>query len=195
MTRARGLLWVCVVAFAGGFALLGVLRQRAFATGRFDLGNMTQAVWSTAHGRFLETTDLSGEQISRLGAHFDPILAAFAPLWWLWPDPSLLVVAQAVAVAIGAPAAFKLARRHLDSEAAGVAFAVAYLAYPPVQWLVVNEFHPVALAAPLLLWGFWFLEDDRLVAFAAVAGVACLTKDEPLDEIVAAIKKAAGRGA
>jgi len=186
VTRARGLLWVCVVAFAGGFALLGVLRQRAFATGRFDLGNMTQAVWSTAHGRFLETTDLSGEQISRLGAHFDPILAAFAPLWWLWPDPSLLVVAQAVAVALGAPAAFKLARRHLDSEAAGVAFAVAYLAYPPVQWLVVNEFHPVALAAPLLLWGFWFLEDDRLVAFAAVAGVACLTK-EHVGLVVAAI--------
>ena len=115
-----------------------------------------------------------------------PDLAAFAPLWWLWPDPSLLVVAQAVAVALGAPAAFKLARRHLDSEAAGVAFAVAYLAYPPVQWLVVNEFHPVALAAPLLLWGFWFLEDDRLVAFAAVAGVACLTK-EHVGLVVAAI--------
>ncbi len=177
MTRPRPLLWTATGAFACGFAALAVLRDRAFATGRFDLGNMTQAVWSTRHGRFLEVTDLSGEQISRLGAHFDPILAVFAPIWVLWPDPSLFLVVQAAAVALGAPAVFLLARRRLESERAGLAFGLAYLLYPPVQWLVVNEFHPVALATPLLLWAFWFLEDDRLVAFAIVAGAACLTKE------------------
>ena len=186
MTRPRALLWAATAAFGAGFAALAVQRHRAFATGRFDLGNMTQAVWSTAHGRFLEMTDLSGEQISRLGAHFDPILAAFAPLWLVWPDPSLLLVVQAIAVALGAPAVFLLARRHLGSDAAGLAFALAYLLYPPVQWLVVSEFHPVALATPLLLWGFWFLEDDRLVAFGVVAAVACLTK-EHVGLVVAAI--------
>jgi uncharacterized membrane protein len=173
----RLLLSAGTAAFAAGFAALAVLRHLAYSTGRFDLGNMTQAVWSTAHGRFLETTDLTGAQISRLGAHFDPILAAFAPLWLAWPDPTLLLVAQAIAVALGAPAAFLLARKHLGSERAGLAFALVYLLYPPVQWLVVMEFHPVALATPLLLWGFWFLDEDRLVSFAVVAGIACLTKE------------------
>jgi uncharacterized membrane protein len=186
VTRAWALLWAATAAFGVGFAALAVERHRAFATGRFDLGNMTQAVWSTAHGRFLELTDLSGGQISRLGAHFDPILAAFAPLWLLWPDPSLLLVVQAFAVALGAPAVYLLARRHLGLEAAGLAFALAYLLYPPVEWLVVSEFHPVSLATPLLLWGFWFLEDDRLVAFGVVAALACLTK-EHIGLVVAAI--------
>ena len=186
MTRARLLLWAATGAFAAGFGALAVLRHRAFSTGRFDLGNMTQAVWSTAHGRFLETTDLSGEQISRLGSHFDPILAAFTPLWVAWPDPSLFVVVQAVAVALGAPAVFLLARKHLGSERAGLAFALVYLVYAPVQWLVVTEFHPVALATPLLLWGFWFLDEDRLVPFAVVAAVACVTK-EHIGLVVAAL--------
>jgi uncharacterized membrane protein len=177
VTRPRLLLWAATAAFACGFAALSVLRHESFATGRFDLGNMTQAVWSTTQGRFLETTDLSGVQISRLGAHFDPILAAFAPLWWLWPDPTLFLVTQAVAVALGAPAVFLLARKHVGSERAGLAFSLAYLLYPALQWLVVMEFHPVALATPLLLWGFWFLDEDRLVAFAMVAAVACLTKE------------------
>ena len=177
MTQPRLLLWAATASFACGFAALSVLRHEAFATGRFDLGNMTQAVWSTTQGRFLETTDLSGTQISRLGAHFDPILAVFAPLWWLWPDPTLFLVTQAVAIALGAPAVFLLARKHLGSERAGLAFALAYLLYPALQWLVVMEFHPVALATPLLLWGFWLLDEDRLVAFAAVAAVACLTKE------------------
>ena len=159
------------------FGAASVLRHRAFGTGRFDLGNMTQAVWSTANGDFLSVTDVHGEQISRLGAHFDPILAALAPLWWLWPDPELLLVVQAVAVASERCPVYWLARKHLDSERARAALAVAYLLYPPTQWLTVSDFHPVALACPLLLFAWWYLDEDRLVAFALLAAVAMPTKE------------------
>ena len=75
MTPSR-FVWLAMAAFAAGFGALAVLRHRAFGSGRFDLGNMTQAVWSTANGDLLSVTDVHGEQISRLGSHFDPILAA-----------------------------------------------------------------------------------------------------------------------
>ena len=186
MIRPRAVLWAAVAAFGVGFSALAILRHLALGSGRFDLGNMTQAVWATAHGDVLEITDLQGRQISRLGAHFDPILAAFAPLWRVWPDPSLLLVTQAVAVGLGAVPVYWLARKHLASERSAVALALAYLLYPPVQWLVVDDFHPVALATPLLLFAFWFLDEDRLVPLAAAAGLACLTKEQiPL--VVAAI--------
>ena len=112
MTRRvtpRALLWGAVAAYAVGFSALSVLRHRAFQTGRFDLGNMVQAVWSTAHGRPLEVTNLAGEQTSRLGSHVDPILAVFAPLWLAWPSPDVLVASQALAVALGALPVFWLA--------------------------------------------------------------------------------------
>ena len=75
---------------------------------------------------------------------------------------------QAVAVALGAVPVFLLARKHLGSERAGLGFALVYLLYPPTQWLVVDDFHPVALATPLLLGAIWFLDEDRLLPFAAV---------------------------
>lgn len=175
--RWRVVLWAAIASFAVGFGTLSVLRHLAFNTGRFDLGNMVQAVWSTAHGDVLAVTNLRGEQISRLGVHFDPILAAFAPLWWVWPDPTMLVAVQAAAIALGAVPVFLLARKHLGTERAGVAFALAYLLYPPTQWLALNEFHAVALATPLLLLAFWYLDEDRLAAFAVVAALACLTKE------------------
>ena len=155
---------------------LAVLQQRAFETGRFDVGNLTQAVWSTAHGRVLEITDLQGDQISRLGAHFDPLIVLLAPLWWLWPHPSLLLVVQAVSVALGAVPVFLLARKHLGTDWAGLGLALVYLLYPPTQWLVVDDFHPVALATPLLLGAIWFLDENRLLPFALCAGAACLTQ-------------------
>ena len=178
MSRPGRLTAAGVVAFAAGLGALAVLQHRAYWSGRFDLGNLTQAVWSTAHGDPLTVTGLKGQQFSRLGAHFDPIVATLAPLWWVWPDPSLLLVVQAVAVATGAFPVYLLARRHLASDWAAAGFGLAYLLHPATQWLVLDDFHPVALATPLLLWGFWFLDGDRLVAFAAVAVAACLTKEQ-----------------
>jgi uncharacterized membrane protein len=166
------------VAYAAGFAALSVLRHRAFMTGRFDLGNMVQAVWWTAHGHPLQMTNLHGQQISRLAAHVDPILALFGPLWWIWPSPDLLLVTQALAVAAGAWPVFLLARKHLGSPRAGLGFALAYLLYPATGWLTLNEFHPVALATPLLLYAFWYLDNDRLLAFALCAVAAAACKEE-----------------
>ena len=169
--------WLAAAASAGVFGTASILRHRAFDSGRFDLGNMTQAVWSTANGDFLSVTDVHGEQISRLGSHFDPILAALAPLWLVWPDPELLLVVQAVVVASGAIPVYWLARKHLDSEWPAAALAVAYLAYPPVQWLTMSDFHPVALACPLLLFAWWHLDERHLWTFGLLAALAIATKE------------------
>src|SRR5207253_3938338 len=116
--------------------------------------------------------------ISRLAAHVDPILALFSPLWWIWPSADLLLAVQAIAVALGALPVYRLAHKHLGSERAALGFALAYLLLPAVQALTLNEFHPVALACPLLLYAFWFLDSDRLVPFAALAVLAAATKEE-----------------
>jgi uncharacterized membrane protein len=172
------LLLAGAAAWIAGFAALSVLRQLAFTTGRFDLGNMVQAVWSTAHGDPLRVTDVHGDQVSRLAAHVDPILVLFAPLWWIWPSANLLLVAQALAIGLGALPVFWLARKHLGSARAGLGFALAYLLYPATGWLTLNEFHPVALATPLLLYAFWFLDEDRLLPFALFAVAAAACKEE-----------------
>ena len=124
---------------------------------------MVQAVWSTAQGRPLETTDIAGDQFVRLGAHVDPILVLFTPLAWTGALPQALLVAQAVIVAAGALPAYWLGRRWLGDERLAVAAAAVYLLYPPLQWATLTEFHPVTLAAPLLLFCIWAAEERRYV--------------------------------
>jgi uncharacterized membrane protein len=174
--------WAAVIglaaAFAAAFAVLGVRRHDGFFTARYDLGNMTQAVWSVAHGGLLRVTDPSGIQMSRLGAHVDPILAAFAPLWRLWPDPRMLIVAQALAVASAAIPAFLIARRWLVHDGLAVAFAAATLLLPALQWATLFDFHPVALAMPLLLWCVWAADTRHDVTLGVVAALAALTKEQ-----------------
>ncbi len=176
--RPELIVWAMMAAFSVVFSYLAVARQRAFWTGRFDLGNMVQAVWSTAQGRPLETTDVGGVQFVRLGAHVDPILVLFTPLAWTGALPEALLVAQVLIVASGALPAYWLGRRWLADTRLAVAAAAVYLLYPPLQWTVVTEFHPVALAAPLLMFCIWAAEERRFMTLTIFAVLAALTKEE-----------------
>lgn len=174
--------WLAVAglsaSFAAAFAFLAVRRHDGFFTARYDLGNMTQAVWSVAHGQLLRVTDGDGTQMSRLGGHIDPILALFAPLWRLWPDPRMLLVVQAVAIASAAIPAFLLARRWLADDRLAVTFAAVTLLYPALQWATLFDFHPVTLAAPLILWCVWAADTRHDVVLAICAVLALMTKEQ-----------------
>ena len=176
--RAALLVWGLAAAWAGLFAWLSVQRYRGFSTGRFDLGNMVQAVWSTANGNFLDTTDVTGIQFNRLGAHVDPVLALFAPLWMVWSSPEMLLVAQAVIVALGALPAFWLGRRWLGDDRLAMAGAVAYLMAPGVMHATLFDFHPVTLAAPLLMFCIWAAEEARWVTLGLCATLAVLCQEQ-----------------
>lgn len=167
------------ILFTVIYALLSWLKYRAYMDARFDLGNMVQAVFNTAHGRFLEITtgELEPRQMSRLGSHVDPILALFAIPWLVWPSPVLLLVGQAAVVATGAWPAYRLGTRGTRDPTAGAFFAGAYLLYPATGFLVLNEFHPVALATPLLLWAFLYMEEDRWVRAAVFLVLAAACKE------------------
>jgi uncharacterized membrane protein len=176
LTRQAGtaVVLLSATAWAVGFAVLGVNRHEQYGSARFDLGNMVQAVWNTAHGHFLETTLGTGEQASRLASHVDPILAVFAPATLFLPTAEVLIVAQAIVLAAGAWPVLALARRHLESEAAAVFLALGYLVSPWIAWETQTDFHPVALAITLFLFGVWFLDSGRYVPFAAATALALL---------------------
>ena len=178
---ARRVVYAGVASYAVLFIFAAVMHYAVFLTARPDLGHMVQAIWTTLHGHFLETTTLTGRQMSRLGVHVDPFLVLLVPFYWLWSSPLLLVVVQAVAVASGALPVYWLARKHLDSDRAGAHFAFAYLLYPATQFnafTITSSFHSVAIAVPLILFAIWFLDEDRLLSFALVALLAATTKEE-----------------
>ena len=178
LARPTTVVWGASLLWLATFLTISVRAYRAFLDHRFDLGNMTQAVWSTAHGHPLESTALTGEQITRLGAHVDPILALFAPLWWIWSSPVMLLTAQIIALAAGALPTFWLARKYLLSDRAAMCMAFTYLLYPGLQWRALNEFYPSVFAVPLVLFAIWYLDEDKLVRFAVFASLVLASRED-----------------
>jgi uncharacterized membrane protein len=188
LTRAGALLVaLSAAAWTTAVGWLALWRHDEFLSHRYDLGNMVQAVWSSANGRLLEVTDgPTGEQVVRFAGHVDPALLLFVPLWWIHSGPESLILGQAAALAAGLYPVVRLALKYTGSGAAAALLGSWYLAFPWVIWNSLNDVHPVTLAIPLLLYAIWFLDEHHLGRFAVVAALA-LTTGELIGLSVAAL--------
>jgi len=169
------LLWVAIAGFFLYFSFLAFARHDNFYSLRIDLGNMNQTVWNVVHGNGFTLTDPQGAaQISRLGIHADFLLALIAPLYMLWQDPRMLLLLQACIVSLGALPVFWIAADILRSRRLAYLFAAAYLLYPPVERIMLHDFHAVALSMTFLLFAYWYMHTKRygyFVLFAVLAGL------------------------
>jgi uncharacterized membrane protein len=157
------------------------LQHQAFGTG-YDLGIYDQVVWNIAHGRYFMTTLVY--ETNGYYDHFEPILTAVAPLYWIWPDVRVLLTLQSVALALGSLPIYLFARRRLAAftrfpTLVALLLAAAYLAFPPLHSANLNDFHEVALLPPLLGFALYGLfTGQRRVMFISLA--LCLMVKEDL---------------
>ncbi len=175
--------WLLILLYIGLFGWQSIARHQAFATNAYDMGNVNQAFWNTVHGRPLHFTNWRGVELdlandSRLAMHVEPIYFLLAPIYWLWQQPETILLLQTIILALGALPVFWLARDRLGSHLAGVLFAAVYLLFPGLEAANMWEFHAVALAAPLLLFAFYYGQKSRWFLLWFFALLAMATKEE-----------------
>jgi uncharacterized membrane protein len=139
---------------------------------------MNQTVYNTSRGRFLEMTNQEfRKNISRLAIHFDPLLALFAPFYWFFSGPEILLIGQTIILASGALAIFLIGQKILKDKKMALIFAVSYLFFWPVERANLFDFHAVTLATAFILWAIYFsLQKNHLVTLLFIF-LALLTKE------------------
>jgi uncharacterized membrane protein len=192
-----GLMMALYLAYFGWFTLRA---YDVFVPQAADLGIYDQAVWNTVHGRPFRST-LEEPFDNLLADHFEPILLLVGLSYLLWASPKALLLIQSAALALGALPVYWLARDGLAAALSGtpspapgagepdrpsappivpvvaLAFALAYLLSPPVHSANVYEFHPSALAIPLLLYTVYFLRKRRFVFYFLFLALTMSTKE------------------
>jgi uncharacterized membrane protein len=162
--------WIAAALYACVFACLETYRWRIWSFGS-DTGTFMQAVLD-APGGFRD----GPEGGSHFYFHFSPILAALYPFARLAHSGLVLQIAQAVLVALSAPAVFALFSPYVPEQ---VAFRLALLAlaYPPLAAIAFGEFHELAFF-PVLAIGLLWAADRGRWAWFALFGTACLLTRE-----------------
>lgn len=160
------------------FSYLSIKRYKTLNSYYYDLGIMNQVVYNTSRGRILQMTnqDLM-KNVSRFAIHFDPILAFFAPFYWIYPGPEILLVGQTIVLGFGALAVFLIGKKILKNKLISLLFSICYLFYFPVQRTVLFDFHAVALSTTFLLFALYFQEIKKWRWFYFFVFLSLLTKE------------------
>jgi uncharacterized membrane protein len=185
----RGQAWLAwaflilvMIAYSLEMSHQAILRYETFKATAFDLGNMDQVLWNTIHGRPFQFTNQAIDWYgppTRLAVHFEPIILPLSLLYAFHADPRILLVFQTLALAAGALPVFLLTRKLIPAwPLLGTLMATAYLMSPALLGLNIFDFHPVALATPLLLYALLALEYRRLVWFVILCILAASTKED-----------------
>jgi uncharacterized membrane protein len=165
--------------FAAYFGAITVVMQQKVITSRFDLGNMSQIVWNTSHGRIFQMTDPYGKEVvSRYAYHADIFLVLLAPFYWVYPHPETLLIIQAILVAFGGWFVFRLAKRILGHEWLAAVLALSYLFYPTLQRAVLFDFHPLTVASMFALGMVLYYLEKHWWKFAIFTVLFVLCKEE-----------------
>jgi uncharacterized membrane protein len=178
--------WVLLILVTLGYiAWMGyqtVLRYDSFKATAFDLGNYDQAIWNTIHGHLFAVTNRGQDWYgppTRLGMHFEPILLPISLLYLVVPDARTLLILQTVGLASGALPVFLLTRKYVPKlPLAAPAMAAGYLLNSGVIGLNIFDFHPVSLAAPLLLYAVLALSYRRTGWFLLACLLAASCKED-----------------
>ena len=173
--RPEAMLGLGLFLYTGAFTTLLLLRHRAFTTFALDLGIFVQATWLLAHGK---TPFVTLRGLHAFGDHSSFILLLVAPLYRIFDTPTTLFILESAAVAIGALPLYWLSRDRLPGRWLPLLVPFLYLLSPSTEYVNAFEFHPEALAMPLVLFAFYFGLKGRNVLFAVCAVLAASCKED-----------------
>jgi uncharacterized membrane protein len=178
---------VVTAAAAAAYSAFALVRFYTFQSTSYDLVIFDQAVRSYAHFRpgisvIKGVHNGFGPDFSILGDHWSPILAALAPLYWIFKTPETLLVAQAVLFALAIPPLWVFTRRAFGGggKATAAAYFVsgAYALSWPIASAVAFDFHEVAFAPVLMAVALERLQAGRLrTALIALAALLLVKED------------------
>ncbi len=160
---------------AGAYSAISLDRFDHFGANGFDLGIQDQAIWGYGRLEVIPNTVLGIPNL--LGDHFNPILAVLAPFRLVWDSASVLLVAQAVLLALaGIPIYLWGAQRM--GRLAGLAFLASYLVFWGVLAGVVFDFHHVVFAVPAISTALYATLNRHNRLLWAMVAVAMLTRED-----------------
>lgn len=155
-----------ILAALASFALVAmpVLQLRTMHTAVADMGVYTNYFWVLGH-----------HQWERLGfGHVTPLLMAYFPLWQLHSSPEILLLQQSATLLVGGYVFVKLGR---ELKLPGWLCPLAYLAYFPIWYNALFDFHPDHMGIPIGL-AFYLFVQKRQWKRALLAGMLlCLVKE------------------
>ena len=173
-------LWFCVVANRSAERVLGLDNVENYGLAVFcqlfwgwsELGEWAQ----TIHFGYVDSWMWSGHRVGWL-----PFVGW---IYGLDPDPVWLTRIQIAIVSLGALPAWGMGRDEIHQRWGGVVGLVAYLGFPPLAALALQDYQDLVLCIPFILGAVWQCRKGSTLGFTLFALAACMCREELIPMVV-----------
>ena len=159
---------------AGSYSTISLYRHNRFGS-TIDLATQGQTVWGYSRFEIIPNTVIGIPNL--LGDHFHPILMLLAPLFWIWDSAAVLLIAQAVLLAVAGIPLYLWGTQRLG-KIGGLAFQAAFYVYWGILAGVLFDFHHVVVAVAAVSWALYATVTGRNRLLGAMVAVAMLSRED-----------------
>ena len=146
-------------------------------TFKYDTGNMTQLLYTTLHGNFLQFTDYNGQNVFRFSEHIDPTILLALPFYVLVKSPKTLMFVQSLFIILSIIPLFKISQIKLKNKWLSTLIVLIFLVSPVVGNLLVSDFHAVAFCILFILLAYLYLLQKKTFLYFLFFILAILSKE------------------
>ncbi len=168
------IIWL-IIFFAFIYSYVSVVKHHKFQTFAWDLAFFDELIWKVSQG--IEPRS-SFNNLHILGDHFQPIILLFVPLYWIWSDVRLLLVAHAIVASVSVLPIYLLAYKLLKHKLLSLTVSFSFLLFTPYQHAVLDGFHQSVFAPFFIGWMYYFWEVKKSKWFWLMVLGLLLTKEE-----------------
>src|SRR3954470_3235340 len=156
-------------------ARLSVQIHQGYGTSAFDVGLYDQGLWLLSRFKAPFVT-LMGRNM--FGDHTSFTLLFLVPLYWVHPDPSTLLVVQALVLALAAVPVYLLALRRIGSVIIATVLAGAFLLHPALAQSNMENYHPDSFIVLFVAIAIFAAIESKDRLFVVAAVLALLTMED-----------------
>src|SRR5437660_128951 len=172
--RAAPTAAVMAVVAASAYSAISLYRHDRFGS-TLDLATQGQTVLGYSHFELIPNTVIGIPNL--LGDHFHPVLMVLAPLFWIWDSAAVLLLVQAVLIALAGIPIFLWGAERLG-DLAGLAFQASFYAFWGILAGILFDFHHVVFAVAAISGALYATVTHRNRLLAPMVAVAMLTRED-----------------
>ena len=174
--------YIIIGSFGAVFTFLicaiGVLRYETYFSPNFDFGIFSQMFYSMKEHFVPNTTCERDYLLSHFGVHFSPACYLLLPIYFIFPYPNTLQIAQGVLIMSAVIPIILICKERGLTNKATAFVGLLYMAYPAVTAGCTYDFHENCLLLPLLMWTILFMEKEKYAWMALMALLTLMVKED-----------------
>lgn len=149
---------IFLTIIASIYAFMSVHIHNKFMTFGLDLGTFDEAIWKISVFRFPYSSSGCNWLIED---HFQMIFYLLAPLFWIWDNVRILLIAQSFVMVFTGLPLYILTKKVTGNKIFSFSIVFSYLFFIGTQFAILNEFHQITFAPIFLAILYLALENKN----------------------------------